>query len=303
MAGMFYDYFDGYLRVMFRNGPWSGDIEILFQVSGDTVATTPCDDDFAKGETQIAVAEDVILRCWTSSSMSTFFLSMLSWLEAVTCNVQECAFSWDGEGPEGELRWFGSPNNSGRLRLVWSGRHDSPSFEHEVRLEKSQMVQSLYQSFREFVESDRYDPISYEELRYGELFDLVLIEGREALTKEIALRDRRNAHALIQTIRWFAYEYKNRIPRCAKLAELIHMSKIHWADISIDSNKFDEQLEDLLDKAWDDWTVEQRRCHMDNELYLLGGCGGFGESLLELRSTLVESWLTSHAQLGLSTNG
>lgn len=33
MAGLFFDYFDGYLRVEFRSGPWSGDIEILFHVS------------------------------------------------------------------------------------------------------------------------------------------------------------------------------------------------------------------------------------------------------------------------------
>ena len=73
MAGLLFDYFDGYLRVDFRNGRWSGDIEIIFYVSGDTTATTPCDDDFKKGEPEIAVAEDVLLRCWTSSSMSCFF--------------------------------------------------------------------------------------------------------------------------------------------------------------------------------------------------------------------------------------
>lgn len=295
MDGIFFDYFDGYLRVTFRNGPWPGDIEILFHVSGDTVAATPCDDVFEKGEPQIAVAEDVVLRCWTSSSMSSFFLSMVSWLEAVTCNVEECAFSWDGEGPEGELRWFGGPSDSGTLSLAWRGRHDSPAFEHKVRLKKSQMVQTLYQSFREFVESDRYDPISYEKLLYGEVFDLVLIEGRETLVRELAVRDRPHAYALIQTIMGLAYEYKKGFPRRADLAEFIHMSEIYWEDRSIDADEVDEQIGDLLDKAWNEWTVDQRSRFVEEELFLFGGCGGFGESLRELRSPLVESWLTSHA--------
>jgi len=295
MAGMFFDYFDGYLRVTFRNGPWPGDIEILFQVSGDTVATTPCDDAFEKGEPQIAVAEDVALRCWTSSSMSSFFLSLVNWLEAVICNVQECAFSWDGEGPEGELRWFGGPSNSGRLSLAWSGRHDSPSFEHEVRLEKCQVVQTLYRSFREFVESDRYDPISYEKLLYGEVFDLVLIEGREALVRELAVSDRPDAYALVQTIMGFAYEYKRGFPRRANLAEFIHMSKNYWEDSTTDADEVDEQIGDLLDKAWRDWTVDQRSRFVEDELFLFAAYSGFGESLRQLRSPLVESWLTSHA--------
>lgn len=295
MAGMFFDYFDGYLRVTFGNGPWPGDIEIFFHISGDTVATTPCDDDFEKGDPQIDVAEDVVLRCWTSSSMSSFFLSMVNWLEAVTCNVDECAFSWDGEGPEGELRWFGGTSDSGTLSLTWGGRHDSPAFEHKVRLKKIQMVQTLYRSFREFVESDRYDPISYEKLLYGEVFDLVLIEGCETLAKEIVVRDRLDAHALIQTILDFAYEYKNGFPRRASLAEFIQMSKIFWENGSIDADVIDEQIDMQIGKAWNESTIDLRSRFVEDELYLVSAFSGFGESIRKLRSPLVESWLTSHA--------
>ena len=295
MAGMFYDYFDGYLRVTFRNGPWRGDIEILLQVSGDTVATTPCDDDFEKGEPQIAVAEDVVLRCWTSASVSSFFLHMVSWLEAVTCDVAECAFFWDGEGPEGELRWFGGQRNSGTLSLVWSGRHDSPAIDHKVRLEKVQMVRTLYQSFREFVESDRYDPISYETLLYGEIFDLVVIEGRETLVKELAVRDRAEAYALIGTILELAYEFEKGFPRRAYIAEFLRMSKIYWEGRSIDADEIEAQIAYLLDKAWIDWTVDQRSRFVEDELFLFSGGGGFGESLRALHSPLLESWLKSHS--------
>jgi hypothetical protein len=295
MVGMFFEYFDGFLRVTFRNGPWAGDIEIMFHVSGDTVATTPCDDDFVKGEPQIAVAEDVVLRCWTSGSVSRFFQHMVSWLEAVTCNVMECAFFWDGEGPEGELRWIGGPSDSGLLSLTWSGRRDSQAFEHKVRLEKSQMVRNLYQSFREFVESDRYDPISYETLLFGEVFDLVVNEGRETLVRELAARDRSEAYALIQTILGLAYELDKEYPRRADLAEFIRMANIYWKDRSIDSDETDEQIGDLLDKAWNEWTADRRSRFVEDKLFMSGGCSGFGENLRQLRSTLIESWLSSHA--------
>lgn len=291
MAGLLFDYFDGYLRVDFRNGRWSGDIEIIFYVSGDTTATTPCDDDFKKGEPEIAVAEDVLLRCWTSSSMSCFFRSMVSWLEAVTCNVHECAFSWDGEGPEGELRWFGGIRESGTLKMVWTGRHDSGAFEHHVRLNKGQMVRALYQSFRDFVESNRYDPIRYERLLYGEVIDLVLNDGREALAREVAARDRLDAYALIQTIMNFAYEYEKGFPRRSSLAEFMRMTESYWEGRSSDEESVKEQTNHLFDAAWNNWTIEQRRYHVEKELYSFESYGEFGENLRQLRSPLVESWL------------
>ena len=59
---IFFEYFDGYLRVNFSNGPWLGDIAITFHLSGDTTITTPCDDNFVKGNAQIDVAEDIQLK-------------------------------------------------------------------------------------------------------------------------------------------------------------------------------------------------------------------------------------------------
>ena len=210
--------------------------------------------------------------------MSRFFLSMVSWLEAVVCNVEECAFSWDGEGPEGELRWFGGPSDSGLLSLAWSGRHDSRAFEHKVRLEKSQMVRALYQSFREFVESDRYDPTSYEELLCGEIVDLVLNEGRETLVRELDARDRPEAYALIHTILERAYEFNKGVSRRADLAEFIRMSKIYWEDRSTNKDETDEQSGDLLDKEWNEWTADRRSRFLGDELFMRGGCGGLGLS-------------------------
>lgn len=291
MAGLIFDYFDGYLRVDFRSGPWLGDIEIIFHVSGDTASTTPCDIDFKKGKPAIAVADDVMLRCWTSSSMSYFFRDMVSWLEAVTCNVHECAFHWDGEGPEGELRWFGGARESGTLRMSWTGRRDSAPFDHSVRLEKSKMVRSLYQALRVFAESEDYDPISYESLTYGEIFDLVLIEGRKALTNEIIVRDGLFANKLMQAIFEFSFDFEKGYPRRASLAEFIDMAGSCRESRSLSGESELDQLNDLFGEKWECLSAERRRRYVEDDLYSAGGRGGCGENLRVLRSPLIESWL------------
>ena len=297
MAGVIFDNFNGYLQVDFFNGPWLGDIEIVFRINGDATVTTPCDDDFVKGKPEVFVAKDAQLRCWTSSSICYFFRGMVSWLEAVTCNVDECAFFWDGEGPEGELRWFRGVDGSGLLKMAWTGRHDSAAFAQDVRLERDQMVRALYQSFRSFVESDRYDPISYERLLLGEVFDLVLIEGRQALALEIAARDRPGAYALIQTISEFAHESKNGPRRRSSLAEFMRMSEAYWRCGSSDDELVVDAMSDLLGEMWNDWPTEERLRYVEEAIYAARGYGGDGEKLRELRSHLVESWLTDQATL------
>lgn len=293
MAGNLFEYYDGYLRVDFRNGRWAGDIAITFLVSGDTTVTTPCDDDFVKGEPQIDVNDDVHLHCWTSSSVSWFFRSMVSWLEAVTCNVAECAFTWEGEGPDGELRWFGGYRDSGLLELSWTGRRDSAAFKHHVRLDKHQMVRALYESFRAFVESDRYDPVDYERLVLGEIFDLVLVEGRGACVHEIATRNRLDARALIQTIVEFAHDREQNAPRQASLAELMQKAQTYWQDPPISEELMDEAVSETFGVNWNGWTYDQRRRYVEEDLCPAGRYGGNGENLRTLRSPLIESWLTA----------
>jgi hypothetical protein len=92
----------------------------------------------------------------------------MCWREAVVCGVRECAFDWDGEDPEGELRWCYKGSDSGFLRLDWSGTNTSPAAARCVQMNRTQMVRSFYESFRNFVESDRYDPLDYERLDAGE---------------------------------------------------------------------------------------------------------------------------------------
>ena len=64
-----------------------------------------------------------------------------------------------------------------------------------------------------------------------EIFDLVLIEGREACVREIAKRDRLEARALIQTIVGFAHDREQNAPRQANLADMMQKAQTYWKDV------------------------------------------------------------------------
>src|SRR5690242_13300220 len=164
---MFLQYFDGYLRVAFSQGGY-GDLNMDLALHGDTTAMVPCWGLGEKGAVRLRTAEDTAIRMEFCASMCPF-PRFITWLEAVLCGVQECAFEWDAEGPDGELRWFDSWD-SGFLQVSWIGKE---TIVHKVRLNKAQMVRAFYESFRGFVESDRYDPLQYEELSSSETFALV----------------------------------------------------------------------------------------------------------------------------------
>lgn len=185
--GVFFDYRDGFLHLEFLLAK-TGDILFEFHIEGDTVVRTPSRTyKFRLGEPQFDVAEDSVLKAYTSASVSSFFYHMVHWLEAVVCDVYQCSFRWEGEGPEGELNWNGH-SESGILRLSWTGSNRqnqeslwfAPPFDRQVRLNKEAMVRSLYESFRTFVESDKYDRNEYE----GEWFGEELLRLRSSLVEK-----------------------------------------------------------------------------------------------------------------------
>lgn len=295
MAGTFFEYFDGYVRVNFAMAGY-GDIYIDFVLHGDTVAATPCDDDFNKGAPEIGVADDVTIRAWTSASMSYFFRDMICWLESIVCGVQECAYEWDGEGPTGALRWFNHFDGSGRLKLSWSGNHTSPESGHEMLVNKAQLVRAFYESFRHFVESDRYDPLDYERLDGGEVFALVL-EGSDlgALADHLAALSRDVAEKFIDAMLELAAERDAGCPRRASLAEFAERAAHREIDRSEEHR--------WVPAEWERWDSAQRRRNVVETIYKGGTCIGFGERARELRSPLVEKWLGEQAQIGAHDAG
>jgi hypothetical protein len=282
MAGTFFEHFDGYVRVAYSRAS-RGDISIDFSLFGDTVATTPCGDTFEKGEPVLTGQKDVTIRTWTSASVCCFFAELVYWLEAVVCAVQECAFEWDGEGTYGELRWLRNGRDSGLFMLDWSGTSSSPPAAQRVRVNRTQMVRALYESFRHFVESDRYDPLDYERLDAGETFALVMDDADLGeLADYTATLPRRHAGALIGEMLDVAFDRDAGYPRRASLAEFTQRAP---------RRQDDRDQRRWLTDDWDMWGSAERQRYFAEEVCTCDTGIGFGEKLRELRSPMIEQWL------------
>jgi hypothetical protein len=222
---------------------------------------------------------------------SCAFPFIVRWLEAVTGGVQECACYWDGEGPDGELHWGGAWE-SGSLRIGWT----TEQFVYRAFLRKADMVRAIYQSFREFVESDRYDPLAYEQLSAGEAFELVL-ESPDLgeVADALASRSRADGKALVHSMLDLAYAKDLGYPRRATLAQFLERAAQYQSD--------EEDVEHWIPSEWDEWSVTQRRRFVVDEIYRGDPGLAYGSKLRELRSPLVEKWLAEHEQAGSQTSG
>lgn len=155
MSGVRVAYMPGVLAVSFQHGDFDH-VEWLFRWTGWSVVETPLDDR-SLVPAQASRYDDGALECFLSSVFCPF-RDLLAWLEAVVCGVQECAFQWDAEGCDGELRWHRRDAETGFLTITWGADRRRP----RLLLEGRQMVQAIYQGFRSFVESAGYEPSRYE---------------------------------------------------------------------------------------------------------------------------------------------
>jgi len=152
MHGTFFSYTPGAITVSFRHGDFDY-IELSLLLRGDVRTETPCDASMEPSKPAEHVRPDLRLETFVSSAHCPFF-DLIAWLEAITCNVQECAFGWDAEGPEGRLDWQrGSPDGNGFLEVTWTPNDTK----HRVMLSRHQLVAEFYNGFRAFVESPAYD--------------------------------------------------------------------------------------------------------------------------------------------------
>jgi hypothetical protein len=290
MTGLFFERIEGYLRVEFAHVRWD-DIAITFHLHGDGTIQTPCNENFEKGTPEVLFADDLTVYAYTSPATSAFFQSMVQWLEAVIIGVEECAFRWEGEGPEGELRWWNNGTDSGQLQLQWDGSRTSAPAHYRILLNRSQAVRAFYQSFRAFVESNRYDPLVYEELRNGEVFGLILDDGDVgALADALVARNRLGAYRLLLVLLDRAYNQVAGPSRRLALADYLAQ-----ADRLAELPEDEEHVTCWLPPDWDGWTLEQRRKHVLDGMYQGDMALGLGEHLRELRSPMVEQWLEQQA--------
>jgi hypothetical protein len=277
-----FERFHGKVYVDFARA-WCDDIAIDFTFHREERETF-LEDDAEEGRPKIDECRKVAAHMWTSSVLSSFFTDMVHWLEAVVCGVRECAFQWEGEGPEGELRWFRLNQNSGRMLLVWDGHRLAPEARLAVFVSPRQMVGSLYRSFRDYVESDRYDPLAYEQLDVRETCSLVLEGGDvDAMTEALVALPRREAWALVDEMLDLAYRCEAGYPRRAPLERFLAQAAVRAQG--------DADEERWFPADWPEWDANRRREYVIDKVYPGRTMIGFGEKARDCRSPLVETWL------------
>lgn len=222
------------------------------------------------------------------SSVFCPFGDFVKFLEAIAIGVEECSFSWDPEGPDASFSWQrASHDGTGFLSVVWRSRN---SFRYVVRIDGKLAVRALYGAFREFVESDAYDPVRYERMCFGEKAALTLEEedfGR--LPSELEKLDAKRASALLNAVTRGYDDREIRGPkRRYRLARFLG---------ELGQEEFPESAEPegftmgfRLPSEWNTWPRERRF----EEIQAIMGCevgSWYGANLRQMRSSQLEDWL------------
>jgi hypothetical protein len=280
MTGILFHYQPGQIDAQFSHANKYDDIKLDIRMDGDVTITTECDNDRNLAQPEAYQKEAVEFSVYMSSVFCPFE-DLIRFLEAISLEVQECAFRWEGEGPDGEMRWNRRYlNDTGFLTVNWCSNTDE--FSYRMMLNTRQTVGMLYTAFRSFIESDAYDPIRYEEIGFGDSFELVLSNATLAdLSEALTQLKAEAAETVIQRLN---DTVGNRYSECQKLS--FPLDYFLKTDHMPKSNKEDA----VIPAEWDSWDQEQQRGSI-NSIYDWKYTLGFGANLRQLRSTLVESWL------------
>ena len=203
MSGIFFNYVPGRIDARFRHGAWDS-IILRIKMRDAVVTQTPCDDAFRLGKPINWRAHRVDCSVEMTSVFCPFG-DFVRFLEAIAVQVQECAFGWDAEGPDGRLHWQRSRlHKSGFLTITWSGSHNGhpQDFSHRMHLDTHQTVSMLYRAFRRFVESPAYDPLRYEQCVFQDAVQLVLANGKtDDFARAMILLSSNEANNLVSAVR------------------------------------------------------------------------------------------------------
>mgnify|MGYP001272771646 CR=1 FL=1 len=125
-----------------------------------------------------------VFRTFSSTSFSSFFRTLVRWLEAIHLGADRCAFGWDGEGPDGELSWSAETRNVGQMRLSWDGgrgvRRCDP-VNHSHRLRREELVRVFYRAYLDLIASDRFDRRHFVNFTLAEVLDYRFDEPVDAV--------------------------------------------------------------------------------------------------------------------------
>lgn len=284
MAGTFFDYHPGSIKAHFSHEGEFDYIKLDMDIVCNTTVTTDCDDQFQLEQPVRHQEDDLSFNVYMSSVFCPFG-DFIRFLEAITIEVQECAFEWDAEGPSGRMHWQRRYiDDTGFLTVDWNGRDGE--FSHRVMFYTRQAVGALYGAFRSFVDGPDYDPIRYEELKTGQSFGLVVADGTlDDLSSRLIAFDSKRCNEII-----------NRLREACSNKRASNSGSKH----TIDEFCGDSWEENNIEwDAWidDDWNHKNHAERMSvlSEIYEWGSMGWHGANLRALKSQRIEDWLAQPA--------
>lgn len=283
MAGTFLDYKPGRIDARFSHAAEFDYIQMRIRMRGATTSATECDDSGRLSAPVHYRARGVDFSVYMSSVFCPF-RDFISFLEAIACEVQECAFEWDPEGPTGRMSWRRRYfNDTGFLTVEWHSHRQE--FSHRMMLNTRQAVRMLYMAFRRFVESPQYDPIRYEKLSAEEAFSLVISDSTTTqLANTLVNLDAQKAGALISVI-------CDAIHKRTLGGAQLDFSLQHYIQISKDCPTEANDIPGWISPEWDSWDRDRRLDDVRNGIFKGGPPDWYGANLRDLRSRLVEDWL------------
>jgi hypothetical protein len=273
-----FDYAPGHITAQFSHSDFDS-IDLDLRLGGEVTEITECDEEGEALSTRTVQTSSVECNMFVSSVWCPFG-DFVRFLEAIVVGVQECAFSWDAEGPCGEMRWYDS-GDRGMLKVVWRSRGNS--FNYQCSLAKRQVLEALYSGFRTFVDSPAYQPLRYESLTVGEGFDLVLEDASARdLAAALVPLDAERAMGVLEKV-----EHAIHVADAAAVRMRFPLAEFLAGE---DVAPCDENHPAFA--GWEACDPSQRLALL-HEFFGHDRSGWFGANLRKLRSRIVEEWLAA----------
>lgn len=270
-----------HIEVRFRHADEFDFINLDIRLVGDITLALECEDQSEEAEPVRHEKATTDFTVYMSSVFCTF-RDFIRFLEAITLEVQECAFGWEAEGPDGRMRWKRRyVEDVGFLTIEWDSYKEK--FSHRMMLDTRQAVRVLYSAFRIFVDSPDYDPLRYEKLTYGESFALILSDASlEDLATRLAQMSAAAARVFLHSLANAVYDRHEKGPKLNFPIEFFER-----ATEPVDPSS---SYHDWINPQWDNWDIDQRMNQL-KELFSWNGMSRDGENLRQMRSQLIEDWL------------
>jgi hypothetical protein len=258
-------------------------IELDIRMGGDTTWVQPVEPGSCEplGPEQRHAEASIEQTVYFSTPMRCGFTGLIRFLEAITIGVEECAFTWDPEGPFGSMRWFSHGTDSGAFKLVWSS--GGANFDRTTSMPTYDAIDTLYSAFRTFVDSPEYEPFRYERIQEWDAYSLILKDASLGeFARAVASLPANQARGVLNRASAFAAS-RSSCPN----EDFGRRQTLEW--FMLGRHELDDEPL-RLPAVWDGWNEAQRTRHLGRQ-WSGTRFGWDGSNLRRLRSEMIEEWL------------